>query len=262
MTDVGKHPDAPRQWSHAHLSKIERAKEWPKEDLVAWYEEVCGAAPGSLLTLYRDAVGDTSIVPPEPIAREMRQWIDERVEVHVDLSAPTIVVTEQRDIVAVGDGLDRHLLLIESDTPFHEDSLAVIGGGEIAGPPVWQVGAVAAVPIRLPRTYVSGDWHRVTVRFAIEPSAAARSAATIFARHRHTRDAVVSLRFPAGATPTVWRIENAYSEEVEAAFNPLATAAVSSLIPNARQVTVDGNGEVSARFRPVRPGLEFGLGWR
>lgn len=262
MTDVGKHPDAPRQWSHAHLSKIERAKEWPKEDLVAWYEEVCGAAPGSLLALYRDAIGDTSVVPPEHIAREMRQWIDERLEVHVDLSTPLIVVTEQRDIVAQADQLDRHLLLIESDTPFGEHSLEVLVGGEIGGPPLWQVGSVAAVPIRLPRAYASGDWHRVTVRFSIEPSATARNAATVFARNRHTRDAVVSLRFPSGATPKVWRIENAYSEEVHAAFNPKATASVTSLLPHARRVAVDRHGEVSARFRPVRPGLEFGLGWR
>ncbi len=263
LVAVGSHPDAPRQWSHSYLSRVERGLELPKEELVHWYETRTGVPSGYLVDEYRRLIGYDQ-TPPEELRGRMRAWSIERMEIFADLTGERAVVYETRDLIATCDDASSHVLLMDTSDPTNDSSrydVQVVEGGQLTSLPTWMSNTLAAYEVRFHRTFGVGEWHRVTLRHEFPSTVTIPRWMTVSTRRGETREAVITIAFDIGNIRPAYRIDELYPEEVLAAFGGASSERMSEVLSHQRMIVPDLEGMVRARFRTIKTGLHYGIGW-
>jgi hypothetical protein len=262
LTALGTHPDAPRAWSHAHLSKVERGLELPKPELVAWYETCTGTPTGvllDLLTLAHEATNDEAAVvtPSAPT-----EWILERLELHANFRSYRPGVTRYLDMVATVDDLQEYHFLV--DDAHQEPVLPEVLSGGRAPTVTWRSGHVAQLSIALHRAFDKGEWHRLRVREALNEFSRSRQWVSAMVRGPHTREAVVSVCLPDGVRVEPWLFGHADGLALGAVFGPGADRELDprDVLDDAVPARIEADGRVRTRFRSLEPGAHYGIGWR
>ena len=260
MIDVGQSPLAPRTWSHSHISKVERGHEWPKEDLVAWYEAVCELEPGTLMALFDDAVGYIGVAIPEQVGRASREWAPDRIELHGDLRGPRMVMTEQHDLICQRDGSSGYVLIV--DLGLDADNRAnVLEGGVALGDYVWRSERLGALAIDFGRPFAKGEWRRLVVRHEFDPVDVTEPWLTVANRSFRVREAVVSSQFAIHRDGELFVVDGVNLDELHQAFDSSSPHRALSHHPCCRPLAIDAQSRGAVRFKNLQPGLHYGLAW-
>ena len=260
MIDVGQSPLAPRTWSHSHISKVERGHEWPKEDLVAWYEAVCELEPGTLMALFDDAVGYIGVAIPEQVGRASREWAPDRIELHGDLRGPRMVMTEQHDLICQRDGSSGYVLIV--DLGLDADNRAnVLEGGVALGDYVWRSERLGALAIDFGRPFAKGEWRRLVVRHEFDPVDVTEPWLTVANRSFRVREAVVSSQFATHRDGELFVVDGVNLDELHQAFDSSSPHRALSHHPCCRPLAIDAQSRGAVRFKNLQPGLHYGLAW-
>ncbi|MBW4077100.1 MAG: hypothetical protein HIU84_01020 [Acidobacteria bacterium] len=265
LADLGMDPAAPRNWSHSHLSKVERGLEAPKEDLVRWYEIRTGKPTGYLMNIFYEATGGTKSRASLDNERSARQWSIDRLEIFADLTGENTLIYETRDLIAVSDGVASHSMLIDTRdrvNPGEGYGMEVIEGGVVTKEPEWISDTLAKLEINFDRSFSIGEWHRVRLLHRSPPPASIPRWMTVASRYGETREAVVSVAFNERDVRPAWRISENHSAEVVTTFEAGSPAVVEDIIGGGASLVTDATGIVRARFMSLRPGLHYGIGWR
>lgn len=264
LKEIGQCPTAPRTWSHAHLSKVERGLETPKPNLVEWYEQCTEVPHGYLMDLYHHVVGDRD--NPGQAASPDDAWIVERIEQRVHLHLDKPYVLEIMDLLATHDGVDSLQLLVDTRRPDAgpEEFLPRIDAGVASLELLWQAGTVASVRLHLHRSFAKGEWHRIRLEYDVPPVEEHERYFCIATRRPHTRDAVVVVKFPSGLPVVPWAIRGRSYEEVNAAFGTTSSSEtdVATIIGSAEPLHLDPDGIARVRFHSLQPGCRYGIGWQ
>ncbi len=263
LVAMGSHPDAPRQWSHSYLSRVERGLELPKEELVRWYEARTGVPAGYLVDEYHRLVRHDE-TPPDELRGQMRAWSIERMEIFADLSGEHAIVYETRDLVATRDEASSHVLLMDTSDPSNDSShydVQVVEGGRLSSRPSWMSKTLAAYEVRFHRSFGMGEWHRVTLRHEFPSTSTIPRWMTVSTRRGETREAVVTIAFDVANVRPAYRIDELYAEEVLAAFGDATGEPMREVVSRETMIEPDLDGMVRARFRTIKTGMHYGIGW-
>ncbi len=261
LKDVGYSPKAPRSWSHAHLSKVERGVEAPKQDLVQWYEKVTEVTPGYLLDLWSAAMGQDDASLAAMSVDDF--FVSERIEMHGLFNLPHPEVHLVVDLLATKPSATSHALLMDgewSNLPAKTKKGPAILSGAESAEVEWSTSSASSVRFHFGREFMPGDWHRLRIAETTPDFSELKRHLTLSSRRSESRDAIVTLTLPNGVRPKLCVIDGMMSEEVNALFgDPSASAAkrLSSLQP----LEVDSGGSARVRFRGILPGLRYGIGW-
>lgn len=260
LTDIGEGLEAPRTWSHSHLSKIERGKEVPSIELVLWYEQRTKAPARSLVTLWEQATGQV-YAPPAHRAPDVSSWAIDRLEMTLDLRPDQPTLTHTRDLIAQTRS-DAYSILYDTkevSSANGESDVAVVLGGTIVERTRVENTTVERARIDLGRVVEKGEWHRVAVEHRL-PSRDIAPYLDFSLRSSAVREVQMVVFFPAGSTPRLLRFTHAYAADLPALIaDPFS---VESPEPAREVIAPDAYGVAITRFLFPVPGFHHGLIWQ
>ena len=266
LIEMGSDPNAPRSWSHSHLSRCERGYELPTADLVAWYEVKSGVQKGFLEELRRQAAGEPLSSGSDEVDNFDSDFILDRLELLADFSGKEPRVFQPRDLVVrSGEGISSYQLLVDTydpTRPLADYPLEISYGGVFATTPRFQSGTLTIFEIDLERQLNKGDFHRLQLFHILPDHDSVARWVTIAARRDEVREVVVAVQFPRGDHHDLWRIEHVYLELLNAGFGPSASGDPDDILGHGHRVELGPSGFAVVRFNNPRPGMHYGLGWR
>ncbi len=264
LMELGADPNAPRRWSHSHLSKVERGLEIPKEDLVRWYEVRTKKPTGYLIKLWYQAMRDVDPNQLHAIEPGDHTWTLDRLELFVDLTGIRERVYEKRDLIARVSGLSSRTVAIDS----HEVSFSsnfshteVLEGGTHAKSFVGHARGSVDLEIDLGREFHVGEWHRIRLLHCATAGESLPRHLSMMTRHSETRELIVSVAFKPTDVRNSWMVYERFLSEVEERLAAHYSTSARSFIGLDEDLVPDCNGLVSYRFESLRPGLLYGIGW-
>ncbi len=265
LVEIGSDTKAPRRWSHSHLSKVERGIEVPKEELVRWYEVRTGKPSGYLVNLFHRAVGTPEYGAWASQVGCERGWAFDRIEIFADLSGEFARIYETLDLVALSSGMNHDTVVIDPHDLMVSSRgccVEVVEGGTLSRQPMPDAGWYGKLEVDLHREFEVGDWHRVRLLHTAISFEGISRWITLATRHGETREFVASLKFNEDNLHPAWRIDQRFAAEVVAAFGPDSVSSVDDVFGVGNTLVTETNGLVRARFESLRPGLQYGIGWR
>ena len=260
LADIGDDPEAPRTWSHSHLSKIERGKEVPSIELVLWYERRTNAPTHSLVSLWEQATGQ-SYVPPSHRSAEVSSWSIERLEMALDLRDEQPLLTHTRDLIALTGGDTYWILYDTKDVSVvaGQSDVAAVLGGTIVERMAVENATVEKARIDLGRFVAQGEWHRLRVEHRL-PTRDIAPYLDFSLRSASVREVQLMVTLPAGPRPRVLRFTHAYAAELtELLASPFS---IASAEPARETIEPDAQGVVMTRFLFPVPGFHHGIVWQ
>ena len=260
LKDVGYNPKAPRSWSHAHLSKVERGVEIPKKDLVQWYEKITEVTPGYLLDLWGAAMGLGEASQHNPGSDDC--FVNERIEMQGLFNLPHPEVHLVLDLLATRPSASSHSFLLDGDwarLPTKAKGPTILSGAESAEVE-WSTSSARSVRFHFGREFMPGDWHRLQFSETYHAFANLKRQLTLSSRRSESRDAIVTVTLPSDVRPNLCVIDGMRSEEVNAMFGE-PTTSFAKRLASLRPLEVDSGGSARVRFSGILPGLRYGIGW-
>jgi hypothetical protein len=261
LKEVGYDPRAPRSWSHAHLSKVERGIEIPKEDLVRWYETICEVSPGYLLELLHSLDSDSQTADPTHGRSESFSLDRMELQALFNRSSPEVRVVA--DLITTAEKADSFALLLDGrdeEYPLKHKGPRILHGAE-RSEVEWSSTSASSVRFYFGREFAKGDWHRIHIsETAPTFCMTGKRNLTLSSKRSEVRDAIISVTFPEGQRPNCCLIDGMMPEEVNAHFGTKAPIRTKRLA-ECEVLEIDSTGTVQVRFRSILPGLRYGIGW-